>query len=204
MKEEIREFKRLRILEVAERLFYESGFDATSVDMIAGELGMTKPFIYSYYPNKRAILEAVYEQAAARLVSFVDEAGEGDVPLPQQFTKLIEAFVHENIKNQVASGVYLQEEKHLSDETRERIRGIERTFNKRLTDLIREGVQAGVFDVEDASLCSLAVSGMVRWVHRWYHSEGRYSANEIAAHIAQLALNTVRYNGEAGAAKAKP
>lgn len=194
MREEIREFKRLRILEVAERLFYESGFDATSVDMIASELGMTKPFIYSYFPNKRAILEAVYEQAAQRLVTFLEKVTENDGSPQKRLVLLVDAFVHENIKNQVASGVYLQEEKHLSDETRERIRNFERTFNIRLADLIRDGIGAGVFEVEDASLCSLCISGMVRWVHRWYHAGGRYTADEVAAHIGEMALNLVRYD----------
>jgi AcrR family transcriptional regulator len=196
MREEVKEFKRLRILEVAERLFYESGFEATSVDMVAGELGMTKPFVYSYFPNKRAILEAVYEQAAERILGFIDNAKEEGDPPEKRLRKFVEIFVHENIKNQVASGVYLQEEKHLSKETLERIRKIEQTFNRRLTNLIQEGVDARVFHVSDAKIASLCISGMVRWVHRWYHKKGRYSADEIAAQIAELALNTVGYAGK--------
>jgi hypothetical protein len=31
-------------------------------------------------------------------------------------------------------------------------------------------------------------------VHRWYHAGGRYTADEVAAHIGEMALNLVRYD----------
>lgn len=55
------------------------------------------------------------------------------------------------------------------------------------------GINDKVFHIEDATLASLCISGMVRWVHRWYRVKGRYSADEIANQIAEFALNTVRY-----------
>ena len=46
MREEISAYKRERILEEAVKLFYERGFSGTTLDDIAGKLGVTKPFIY--------------------------------------------------------------------------------------------------------------------------------------------------------------
>lgn len=195
MREEIREFKRQRILEVAERLFYESGYDATTVDLVASELGVTKPFIYNYFPNKTAILEALYEHVAERLLGYMDEdSTRGGAP-EARLRQFVRVFVLENVRNQVASGVYLQEEKHLQPETRGRIKEIERKFNKRLASLVEEGIAKGVFDVDDAHLASLSISGMARWVHRWYRADGRAPAEEIADRIAAYALRVVGFRG---------
>ncbi|WP_148662301.1 hypothetical protein [Paraburkholderia phytofirmans] len=56
-----------------------------------------------------------------------------------------------------------------------------------------QGVDANVFHVPDAKLASLCISGMVRWVHRWYHPNGRLNSQEIAAKIATLGINMVGY-----------
>src|SRR5260370_9123900 len=105
MREEIKEYKRSRIIEEASRLFYEQGFEATSVEMLASELGVTKPFIYSYFPNKRSILEAVYEQSASRLVGHIQQALKSDGSPEERLSPFIPVFVNETIKHQIAVGI---------------------------------------------------------------------------------------------------
>src|SRR5262249_24959889 len=56
MREEILAYKRDRILEEAVKLFYERGFTGTTLDDIAAELGVTKPFIYTHFRSKTDLL----------------------------------------------------------------------------------------------------------------------------------------------------
>jgi hypothetical protein len=42
-------------------------------------------------------------------------------------------------------------------------------------------------------LASLSISGMVRWVHRWYDPSGRLKPDEVCQKLATLALNSVCY-----------
>ena len=48
-----------KILHVALALFARDGYEAVSVSMIAGELGMTKGALYKHYENKRAIFDSI-------------------------------------------------------------------------------------------------------------------------------------------------
>ncbi len=50
------------ILQTALRLFARDGYEAVSVSMIAGELGVTKGALYKHYANKQAILDAIVER----------------------------------------------------------------------------------------------------------------------------------------------
>jgi len=59
MREEIQAYKRERILEEAVKLFYERGFTGTTLDDIAAELGVTKPFIYTHFRSKVELLAAL-------------------------------------------------------------------------------------------------------------------------------------------------
>ena len=56
-----------RILETALVSFGSSGIDATSLDALARELGVTKQAILYWYPSKEALLDAVIDFCSAEL-----------------------------------------------------------------------------------------------------------------------------------------
>ena len=62
-----------RILDVAENLFAQQGFAATSVSEIAVQVGISSPGIYKHFSNKFAI----YEQVCNRLFTPLAEATRG-------------------------------------------------------------------------------------------------------------------------------
>ena len=50
-----------KILVAALRLFAVNGYEAVSVNQIAGELGITKGALYKHYKNKRDIFNCIFE-----------------------------------------------------------------------------------------------------------------------------------------------
>ena len=65
---------RQQILETAQRLFTELGYDATSLQMIADELGLTKAAVYYHFRAKSDILHAAMQPGIQRLEALLDEA----------------------------------------------------------------------------------------------------------------------------------
>jgi AcrR family transcriptional regulator len=65
---------RQQILETAQRLFAERGYDATSLQMIADEMGLTKAAVYYHFPAKADIRHELLASGAERLHSLLDEA----------------------------------------------------------------------------------------------------------------------------------
>lgn len=55
------------ILDAAFELLETKGFDAVSVRGVAGSLGLTPTAMYTYYPNKQALLVGMVEQVLGRL-----------------------------------------------------------------------------------------------------------------------------------------
>lgn len=51
-----------KILQAALNLFAKDGYEAVSVSMIAGALGITKGALYKHYANKRAIFDSIIER----------------------------------------------------------------------------------------------------------------------------------------------
>jgi AcrR family transcriptional regulator len=65
---------RKTVLETARRLFTEHGFDATSLQLIADTMGVTKANVYYYFRTKIEILEALLEGTVAALTAMLDQA----------------------------------------------------------------------------------------------------------------------------------
>ncbi|GAA1767626.1 TetR/AcrR family transcriptional regulator [Agromyces humatus] len=53
---------RERILDAAERLFAERGFDATPTSIIAGAAGVPKGLLFYYFPTKHDLLRALVSE----------------------------------------------------------------------------------------------------------------------------------------------
>ena len=65
---------RQQILETAQRLFAELGYDATSLQMIADEMGLTKAAVYYHFRAKSDILHEAMRPGIQRLGALLDEA----------------------------------------------------------------------------------------------------------------------------------
>lgn len=68
-----RSLTHAEILAAAFEILEAKGFDAVSVRGVAGALGLTPTAMYTYYPNKQALLAGMVEQVFGRLA--LDDAG---------------------------------------------------------------------------------------------------------------------------------
>lgn len=48
-----------RILDAALKVFSEMGYSGTTMDAVAAEAGLTKPTLYSYFPSKESLFQAM-------------------------------------------------------------------------------------------------------------------------------------------------
>lgn len=60
---EYKELAKKRIIKAAYKLFEEKGYHSTSMDDIAGEVGVSKASLYSYFKSKEAILMVTVSEA---------------------------------------------------------------------------------------------------------------------------------------------
>src|ERR1700709_1976638 len=81
--------REAQIVEVACRVFGESGFAATSVADIADAAGISKPLIYNYFGSKDGLYAVCIRHAAAVLTSEIERtAGSGTVGLARAVVTL--------------------------------------------------------------------------------------------------------------------
>lgn len=195
MRAELELFKRERILKEMIELVQERGFREVTLDALAERLKVTKPFIYQFFDSKQELIATVYERGAQQLLASIEGYLDSELPAAKRLHDFVRSFALQNIESRAISLVFSQEEGDLAPETLKSIRAIHRQFDIKLASLIEDGNKAGEFTVQEPHIAGLAISGMVRWIHRWFH-DGRLSAPEIAALFADYALNLVGYRGQ--------
>ena len=85
------------MLDAAFELFLERGYEGTSMEAIAGALGVTKPVVYACYPSKEELFEALLRREEERVLSQIaaalPDAPEGDLEatLTEGFTGFLRA-----------------------------------------------------------------------------------------------------------------
>ncbi len=66
--------RRRQLLDIACRVFADSGFHATSMDDIAGAAGVTKPVLYQHFASKRALFVEVLHDVGGQLLASLGTA----------------------------------------------------------------------------------------------------------------------------------
>jgi AcrR family transcriptional regulator len=191
MREEISAYKKERILEEAVRLFYERGFSGTTLDDIAGKLGVTKPFIYTHFRSKVELLEAICRPTIEMSLEAIAKAVQREGPASDRLFHGVVDFGKVVLQRQANIAVYFREEKNLSASGLADINALRKRFDRVLSELLEEGAAAGEFQIADIRVAALAIGGMVSWAYTWYQSGGRLSIDDVVAELAHFALQMV-------------
>jgi len=85
----ISEEKRLRIIELASRVFNQRGIDSTSMDDIVEQIKATKGTIYHYFKDKQSLVNACFNHAYEQYEFFLNAGLKEDTSfIDQQYTIL--------------------------------------------------------------------------------------------------------------------
>jgi hypothetical protein len=92
------------------------------------------------------------------------------------------------IEIQVLVSVIWREANRLDPETRDRMAAKQKSIHARVSAVIAEGVEAGVFQSDDPMTTARAVLGMISFIYTWWRDNQRLSRSKAAEEYAKAAL----------------
>lgn len=179
------------ILRAALERIVESGYEGTSVRVIAREVGVTVPALYYHYENKQAILVALLEHAMNLVNTHVDEALASAGPDPRaRLSAIVEAIAlymahHRDL-------AFLDSERRsLTPENLAAYLEQRDRIDAHLRAAIEDGVSSGVFLTPVPSEARRAILSMCQGIAGWFNATGPKSATETASEYVTIALAAV-------------
>jgi AcrR family transcriptional regulator len=186
-RDQVRDFKKERILEEASTLFYERGYRGTTLDAIAERLEVSKPFIYHHFKSKAELLVEIYKRVLRLCLETIETAAASPGTARAQLRAFAVNYTQIVIKEQAIVAIFFREEQNLPPEEIDSINALKREFDGKLTQLLQRGVDKGEFEIADVRMVTLALTGMMNWAYTWYRPQGRLSPDVIAQSMAALA-----------------
>lgn len=173
-----------QILAVAERVFGNEGYQATSMDEIAAEVGLSKPMLYEYFGSKEGLLLACLERSKRELLEATSLAAAAAQGPEQLLFDCVLAFFKFSDEHAQAWAL-LRNEFSISDASinteLEAIRIQQRDFTAGLLANIRA-------DLDDEQLEAFAESiiGACERLAMWREQRPEVTAEKATEHLMSL------------------
>ena len=204
IRDAVTRLKRERIISTAVDLFHNHGLGNTTLEAVAEKMNVTKPFIYSHFKSKNALLAEICSRGIRASLDVMDRIVASDGSATDKVRALARDFMVAVLENQGHIAIYTREQKHLSREDSEAIDNMRREFDRKFCGLLNEGVATGEFVVDDVQMASLAIGGIVSWSYVWYRPDGRLTQAETAEQISALVMSMIQAKPERRSVRSAP
>src|SRR5262245_35551070 len=177
-----------QIYEVAERLFSERGYHATTIREIARELQIEGGSLYSHISGKQELLYEIVLRGSEQFLGAARDVIAAGGPAPKQLGALMRRHLEIMAESTARAVVHFHEWRHLDPERQAVIRGRRDEYEGYVRQIIRAGVAGGEFAPNDERLISLQVLSLLNWTYQWYTPGGTWNADQLADHFYTLVM----------------
>src|SRR5690554_2803686 len=179
------------ILLVAVDVFNRHGYDATSMGVLAENLGITKSAIYHHVPSKEYLLELALDQALGGLEAILTDAraSEGAADARLEFVLRSAVAVLTERLPYVTLLLRLRKNTEIERDALER----RRAFDHAVAALVDEARTDGTLRRDiDARTTTRLLFGMINSIVEWFSPEGPLTAEKLADDVVKVAFGGLR------------
>ncbi len=182
-KVENHEEQRARILEVAGEMFVRQGFGNTSIDEIAAELGVGKPFIYYYFRDKLTIFDTLCAESANVTHKAFEATRDAELSATERLSRGLRELILRYLQTFAGGALYYKEPGLLAGEAKKIVRQNALILHADLLQVLEDGRRSGEFEFEDTKLTALMIGGSIGFMFSWYRPDSRMTPAELADYM---------------------
>ncbi|MFI9581885.1 TetR/AcrR family transcriptional regulator [Streptomyces sp. NPDC052236] len=180
-----------KLLVAAVDAFAERGYHATTTRDIASRAGMSPAALYIHYKTKEELLHRISRIGHDKALEILTAAAESEGTPSERLAEAVRSFVRWHAGKHTTARVVQYELDALAPDHRTEILELRRRSDAVIRGILREGVEAGEFEVPDVPGTTVAVLSLCIDVARWFNTQGRRTPDEVGALYADLVLRMV-------------
>jgi AcrR family transcriptional regulator len=177
------------ILRTAAQHFGELGYDRARLEDVARALGMKKGSLYYHIDSKEDLLFVLHDRLIDELTRNTVAALERADGVEEQVRAALRVAMRLIAEHRQEVTVFLHERHVFNSERWAGIRAKRDAYEELVAGVLRAGVTAGRLRPLPVPLATKGILGMVNWGYQWFHSDGQFTADEIAEVFADIVLN---------------
>ena len=171
------------------RLFARQGYAAVSMRQIAAAVGVQAGALYTYTPDKQALLTDLLETHMQDLLAaWQDDPAEPPLLRLENFVRFHIGF---SLDHPDAVFLSYMELRNLTPENHDRVATLRTRYEDGLDAILRAGIASGDMRLDDPQLARMALIAMLTGVTNWYRDGGRLDRDRIGDIYVSLARGAV-------------
>ena len=186
----------IEILNAAQELFYEKGYEKATTREISQKVGISKAALYHHFTNKEEILFKICLRAADELINNMKRAISRnknlDVPLKEKLKDIMLEYATTYLKNKNFNKILLHEIEFLSPEKKRVILDKETENVHQLRNFLKELMDQGVIKKFDPTVMTFSIISALHWLYFWFKPEKGLSLEEVIEQIAEMYLEGIK------------
>jgi AcrR family transcriptional regulator len=182
------------ILDKARALFWQKGYESTTIRDIADACKFKPANIYNYFEGKEDILFEVIRDITEQTVSSIEHLEDEEDTTPvEQLRSLIKSHF-ELLVRKKRSSVFISDTglKDLTTEHRKVIVRLRDRYDGIMRMIIRRGVDAGYFVVKDDKIVTYLIASVIMRSSIWFSPKGRLSADEVGDIMSDFVYRAIK------------
>ncbi|WP_448702540.1 TetR/AcrR family transcriptional regulator [Mucilaginibacter sp. AW1-3] len=167
--------KKDHILDVAERIFSELGYDGASTRTISGEAGVNMAMLNYYFGSKEGLYLAVFERKISAFRTLLQNIGNDDsISAWNKMERCIDNYVDRIVNNSCFQKLINRELFNKRSEITDKMTSILMTNVYEIKKILQDGINSGQFDGDmDQDLVVLTIFGTKNYVVNSPHIASR-------------------------------
>jgi AcrR family transcriptional regulator len=184
-------FQKAKMLETARRLFWEKGYNATSMREIAISYGCRPANIYNFFSDKEEILFEVLREEMEQIINPIKHLEEDDGTSPiEQLKFIIESHLKVTLSYRRSAKLLFDVAlDSLSPNKRKKIVDFRDTYDRIIRKVIRRGIDTGYLPEVDVRLAGFMIASMITRTRIWFHPKKGVSVSELTDFISKFTFN---------------
>jgi AcrR family transcriptional regulator len=187
--------RRKEIADAAAHLFDTSGYFTTSMEDIAGAIGIAKPTLYHYFRGKDEILFHIHDEFIGLLTSRHEARVGSGLPAVTELLNLMTDMLDLMQTHPGHVRAFFEHHRELPPERRSEVLVKRNAYMEVVESTIRRGIEQGDIREVNVPMTALAVFGMCNWAYQWFRPNGSLSTQEIARMFWDLVLEGLTTRG---------
>lgn len=187
--------RKKQILDAAERVFAERGFDKARMDDIVQESGLSKGALYWYYKSKDAIIRALLDRVFISEMQGAEQLVELDASASERLKLFVEYVVREykRFEKLLPLAYEFIALAYRSKAVRESLVGYYEHYADLIAEVIEQGVNRGEFKPCDPRNASVALIGMYEGIALlWFLDPTRIDWDSMSEQPLEIFLAGLR------------
>lgn len=187
--------RRSQILKAAAATFQEKGVSATTLDDVAGRVGLDRASLYYYFSSKEQLLQDLLRVAVQRNVGRAEQIAASDLDAKSKLAAAIQALMRSYAEDYPYLYIFVDEylgglRTSKTTPWLKQVKQMAQRYDSAIHKIVTDGMNEGLFHkVADPTTVARGIVGMLNSTSTWFRPESPDDADRVAEDFSALIFN---------------